>query len=167
MEGNITMFAIRNMMQIDDEIVCEISANCYRFAATVGDFTDEQMENALQSHCTLDHVASLRTNGVASVAELNGKVVGVVATLDNSIQVLFVATAAHGMGVGKALFQHAESFIASAGHQTLTLKTRPFAIPFYLKMRMEHAGHFYPAKGPLAGVELTVLRKSVFGKQRS
>ncbi|HXA47028.1 MAG TPA: GNAT family N-acetyltransferase [Burkholderiaceae bacterium] len=153
--------AIREMMQTDDERICEISADCYRFAARVGDFTDAQMESSLLTHGTLAHVASLRTNGIASVAELNGQLVGVIATLENSVQALLVATAAHGMGVGHALFRHAEAAMANAGHQTLTLKTRPSAIPFYLKMGMEFAGHWTPPAGPLAGVELTVLGKSL------
>jgi len=159
--GHEEMISIRQMTESDDEAVCRISAACYHFAAQVHDFTEQQVDLALQEHCTRQHVSSLRTNGNALVAELDGQVVGAIITSDNIIQALFVDPAIHRKGIGRVLFQNAEESIARAGYPTLTLRTRPFAVPFYLAMGMKCDGYWHPQEGPLAGLELTVLEKNM------
>jgi putative acetyltransferase len=149
------------MTQDDDDAVCRISAACYRFAVQVHDFTDQEAKTALHEHCRPDHIASLRVSGNALVAEWEGQIAGVIVTRGNSIQVLFVDPTLHRKGVGRALFRRAEEMIAQAGHSTLTLKTRPSAIPFYLAMRMECTGHWHPKNGAFAGMQLTVLDKQL------
>jgi len=155
------MLTIRQMTQDDDEAVCRIFGACYRFAAQVHDFTAQEVTTTLLEHCRSDHIASLRVSGNALVAESEGQVAGVIVTRGNSIQVLFVDPTVHRKGVGRALFRRAEEKIATAGHSTLTLKTRPSAIPFYLAMGMECTGHWHPQNGALAGMEMTVLEKQL------
>jgi GNAT superfamily N-acetyltransferase len=153
------MIVVRQMTEGDDSAVCEISAQCFRFAAEARDFTPQQVAMALQEYCSREHVASLRLNGAGSVAELDGAVVGVVVTRDDSIQVLLVRPVAHRQGVGRALFRYAEEEIAKAGHALLRLKTAASAMPFYSAMGIARTGAWRPGGGPLSGAGLIVLEK--------
>ncbi|MBN1294989.1 MAG: GNAT family N-acetyltransferase [Candidatus Latescibacteria bacterium] len=149
------------MTEADDEVVCEITAQCLRFAADVCDFTQEQVALALKKYCSRQHVASLRVKGISFIAELDGAVVGVVTTKDNSIQALFVNPVVHRKGIGRALFHQAQKEIDKAGYPALRVVTAASAVPFYSAMGMTPTASLRPKDGPFCGANLVVLEKPI------
>lgn len=99
------------------------------------------------------------------VAETGGSATGVIA-LERSpegwtIDRLWVEPAAHGLGVGRALVEHARTF--AAGH-VVDVLSDPSAEPFYLKLGARRAGQV-PA--PMPGAPDRILPRLVFDLQSS
>ena len=61
-----------------------------------------------------------------TIAEIDGKVAGLIYWRDDFIESVHVAEAFQGQGVGKALMAHAEKLMREAGHPVARLETDTF-----------------------------------------
>jgi GNAT superfamily N-acetyltransferase len=97
-----------------------------------------------------------RTKFTCYVAEVDGKVVGFMASSGSRVEELFVHPKHHRHGIAAALFRKAES---ECRDSVLTVGTTGYGLPFYQAMGMHVTGTRVVTFGPLEGRELTELEK--------
>lgn len=150
------MTTIRPMLEADDIPVAQIVAACYRFIANTDGLTRGQLDRLIAERCQPQHMAANRGRFTCRVAEVEGKVVGVIASSGSRIEELFVHPRHHRHGVATTLFRKAES---DCQHSLLTVGTTGNGLPFYRAMGMRVTGRRLVTFGPLEGRELTELEK--------
>lgn len=78
------------------------------------------------------------------VAELNAHVVGFYSLLiahgESELDLLFVADAAQGHGIGSALMVHLNVIAASIGIEAIKIVSHPLSLGFYLKIGARQEG---------------------------
>ena len=87
-------------------------------------------------------------------------IVGMVAVSGDEIAKLYVHPSRHGMGIGRELYQAAESIIRKGGHARVFLGAFSSAVPFYERMGLRMVGH-KPVGGALTGLTMTLMEKSL------
>lgn len=149
------------MLESDDKVVSQIMCECYRFIAEPDRLTVEQLDRMLQERCQPEHMAIMRSRFDCTVAEVNGKVCGIVALGGNNVAELFVHPAHHRHGIGAMLFRHAQERVKASDYTKLTVATTGYAIPFYEAMGMHTVGRRQVTFGPLEGRDLILLEKKL------
>ena len=84
------------------------------------------------------------------VAREGERIIGMVAVAGDTIAKLYVSPEHVGQGVGRLLYEAAESLILEHGYSRVWLGAFPTAVPFYEKMGLSVVGE-KAATGPLAG----------------
>lgn len=146
---------IRQMTQ-DDLAVSQIVSECYRFIAESDGLTLEQRNRMITERCQPEHMAANRARYACHVAEVDGTVVGFIASSGSNIEELFVHPKHHRRGIATALFRKAES---DCRHSVLTVGTTGYGAPFYQAMGMQITEKRPVTFGPLEGKELIQLEK--------
>jgi len=80
---------------------------------------------------------------------------------ENEITKLFVRPGEIRAGIGTMLFEIAQRAAVRGGHDALIVGTTGHAIPFYEAMGMEILEKRNAPSGPLAGCEITGLKKAL------
>ncbi len=88
------------------------------------------------------------------------QIVGVVAVSEGLITKLYVSPKHVGKGIGRSLYEAAESEIRATGHTRVTLGAFPTAVPFYTRMGLSVVGQKRPC-GALAGLTLALMEKEL------
>jgi GNAT superfamily N-acetyltransferase len=83
---------------------------------------------------------------------------GMASVSGDQITKLYVRPAVFGQGIGRELYEAAESIIAAGGYTRVRLGAFRSAVPFYRRMGLRASGH-KKAAGPLAGVVITLMEK--------
>jgi len=114
------------------------------FEASYAHFMPEQYVREFYDNNEAQRVArtSIERTGVA---EIMGRVVGFVTTLDNTVQELWVEPNYQGQGVGRALIEWVEEQFRGKGYPTITLycyAANTEAFEFYKKLRFRKASQF-------------------------
>lgn len=89
-----------------------------------------------------------------------GRIVGTVAVSGEMITKLYVSPDRTGEGIGRLLYEAAESMIRASGHGRVTLGAFPTAVPFYARMGLAVVGH-KRATGALEGVTIALMEKEL------
>jgi GNAT superfamily N-acetyltransferase len=85
-------------------------------------------------------------------------IVGVVAVSGEMITKLYVSPKHTREGIGRCLYEAAESLIQAAGHARVALGAFPSAVPFYRRMGLSVVGH-REATGALEGLTVALMEK--------
>ena len=128
---------IEPMTDADHAEVSELLRACFNWLADREGFADRQREFLVgprSSAETLGEESRTRPHLVAR--DQDGTILGMAAIRENEIARLYVHPRYHGRGVGKALFQAAESMIRQAGFAEVTVAAL-----------VEHSAAFYRAQG--------------------
>ena len=128
---------IEPMTDADHAEVSELLRACFNWLADREGFTDRQREFLVGPRSgaeTLRIESQTRPHLVARGQ--NRTILGMAAIRENEIARLYVHPQHHGRGVGKALFQAAESMIRQAGFTEVTVAAL-----------VENAAAFYRARG--------------------
>ena len=80
------------------------------------------------------------------------------ARASDTIAKLYVSPEHVGQGVGRLLYEAAESLILEHGYSRVWLGAFPTAVPFYEKMGLSVVGE-KAATGPLAGRKMMLMEK--------
>jgi predicted N-acetyltransferase YhbS len=94
------------------------------------------------------------------VARESGRIIGMVAVAGDRITKLYVSPDRTGQGVGRSLYEDAESLIRGSGHRHVKLGAFPTAVPFYERMGLSVVGE-WAATGPLAGRKMVLMEKEL------
>ena len=92
------------------------------------------------------------------VAHEGGAIIGMVAIAGDTIAKLYVSPERWGQGIGRSLYEAAESLIREHGHPCVRLGAFPTAVPFYQRMGLSVIGE-KAATGPLAGRNMILMEK--------
>ena len=94
------------------------------------------------------------------VAKERGRIIGVVAVTGDRITKLYVRPSCTGRGVGRSLYEDAESLIRASGHTNVKLGAFPTAVPFYERMGLTVVGD-RAATCALAGRKMMLMEKKL------
>jgi len=94
------------------------------------------------------------------VARDASQIVGVVAVSGEMITKLYVSPKHMGKGIGRSLYEAAESEIRAGGHTRVILGAFPTAVAFYTRMGLTVVGQKRPC-GALAGLTLAFMEKEL------
>ncbi len=128
---------IEPMMDADHAEVSELLRACFNWLAEREGFTDRQREFLVGPRSSAENLrieSQTRPHFVAR--DQDRTILGMAAIRENEIARLYVHPQYHGRGVGKALFQAAESMIRQAGFTEVTVAAL-----------VENAAVFYRAQG--------------------
>lgn len=92
------------------------------------------------------------------VAREGGAIIGMVAIAGDTITKLYVSPEHWGQGIGRSLYEAAESLVRENGHPRVWLGAFPTAVPFYERMGLSVVGE-KSATGPLTGRRVVLMEK--------
>jgi ribosomal protein S18 acetylase RimI-like enzyme len=151
------------MTDADHAEVSELLRACFNWLADREGFTDRQREFLVgprSSAETLREESQTRPHLVARGQD--GTILGMAAIRENEIARLYVHPEHHGRGVGKALFQAAESMIRAAGFAEVTVAALvESAAAFYRARGMQEVGRQPYEPQIFGGREVVLLAKRV------
>jgi ribosomal protein S18 acetylase RimI-like enzyme len=151
------------MTDADHAEVGELLRICFNWLADREGFTDAQREFLVgprSSAETLRQESQTRPHLVARGQD--GTILGMAAIRENEIARLYVHPQHHGRGVGKALFQAAESMIRQAGFAEVTVAALvDSSAAFYRARGMHEVGRQPYEPQIFAGREVVLLAKRV------
>lgn len=143
--------------------VSELLRACFNWLADREGFTDAQREFLVgprSSAATLREESQTRPHLVARSKD--GTILGMAAIRENEIARLYVHPQYHGRGVGKALFQAAESMIRRAGFPEVTVAALvDSSAAFYRARGMHEIGRQPYEPQIFGGREVVLLAKTV------
>jgi ribosomal protein S18 acetylase RimI-like enzyme len=128
---------IEPMTDADHVEVSELLRVCFNWLADREGFTDQQREFLVGPRSSAETLRiELQTRPHLVARDQDRTILGMAAIRENEIARLYVHPQYHGRGVGKALFQAAESMIRQAGFTEVTVAAL-----------VENAVAFYRARG--------------------
>jgi ribosomal protein S18 acetylase RimI-like enzyme len=128
---------IEPMTDADHAEVSELLRECFNWLADREGFTDRQREFLVGPRSSTETLRiESQTRPHLVVRDQDGAILGMAAVRENEIARLYVHPRHHGRGVGKALFEAAESMIRRAGFTEVTAAAL-----------VENAAGFYRAQG--------------------
>jgi predicted N-acetyltransferase YhbS len=136
------------------------AAPALTLAADTRSVTTEQSQFLVTERGSLDCVRRESQTQRYLVAHDDGSVVGMVAVAGDAITKLYVSADRTGEGIGRSLYEAAESVIRADGHSRVTLGAFPTAVPFYARMGMAVVG-CKNATGALEGLSITLMEKEL------
>ena len=92
-------------------------------------------------------------------------ILGMVAVSGETITKLYVSPEHQREGIGRSLYEAAESLIRRRGHARVTLGAFPSAVPFYRRMGLSVTGH-KDASGALRGLATALMEKELGSRGR-
>ena len=152
---------IRPMSESDEPEVSRILCACYRLLGRIEDLSPEGVEFLLSKRGSLESIQRESVDQTFLVAELEQRIVGIVAVDGSVVAKLYVDPPYHGRGIGAALFRAAEALIRQGGYDHFTLGSSPSAVGFYQTMGASVTGRKYLTRGPLAGHHPVLMRKQL------
>ena len=138
--------------------VSELLCEAYAWLAEREGLPGEQTELLQSIRGSVETVRRESQTETYVVARDESGIIGLVAVAGNVIRKLYVRPSRHGTGVGRALYEEAESLIRLGGHGKVTLGAFPSAVPFYEAMGLR-AVSVKESRGPLAGLRITLMEK--------
>jgi GNAT superfamily N-acetyltransferase len=148
------------MTRADATEVSELLQTSYALLQEREGLSQEQTDFLKSARGSLESVLRESRLQHYMVARHAGRIVGVVAVSGELITKLYVAPEHIGMGVGRLLYEAAESWIRAQGLSRVTLGAFPTAVPFYKEMGLEVVGEKRPC-GALSGLTLLLMEKSL------
>lgn len=128
---------IELMTDVDHAEVSELLRACFDWLADQEEFTDQQRAFLTGPRSGVETLRSESLERLHIVArDSDGSILGMAAIRENEVARLYVHPRCHGRGVGKALFEVAESMIRQAGFAEVTVAAL-----------VENAAAFYRARG--------------------
>jgi ribosomal protein S18 acetylase RimI-like enzyme len=154
---------IEPMTDADHAEVSELLRACFNWLAEREGFTDRQREFLVgprSSAETLQIECQTRPHLVAR--DQDRTILGMAAIRENEIARLYVHPQYHGRGVGKALFQAAESVIHQAGFTEVTVAALVDSAAAFYRARGMHEIGRQPYEPQIFGErEVVLLAKTV------
>lgn len=150
---------IRPMTESDQSAVSRVLCDCYRLLGRLEGLQPEAVEFLLSKRGSLESIQREAACQTFMVAEIEQRIVGMVAANGDVVAKLYVDPSHHGQGIGTALFNAAEAIIRQCGYDHLTLGSAPSAVGFYEAMGASVTGRKRLARGPLAGHRVVLMRK--------
>jgi GNAT superfamily N-acetyltransferase len=98
------------------------------------------------------------------VTDDGAHITGMVSVSGDQITKLYVRPSLRGRGIGRALYEAAESIIAAGGHARVRLGAFSSAVPFYESMGLRAVGK-KEGTGPMAGLAVTLMEKPLGAQQ--
>ncbi|MFH1312702.1 MAG: GNAT family N-acetyltransferase [Candidatus Eisenbacteria bacterium] len=146
------------MTDAETEAVNELLQSSYTWLGEREGLTDAQTDFLVSQRGSLEHVRNESQAQSYLVARDGARIVGVVAVSGEMVTKLYVGPEHMGKGVGRLLYEAAESAIRAGGHTRVKLGAFPTAVPFYERMGLEVVSHRTPA-GALAGLNMAMMEK--------
>ncbi|MHC4599810.1 MAG: GNAT family N-acetyltransferase [Planctomycetota bacterium] len=153
--------AVRKMTAEDLPKVAALLEEAYTYLAEMEGLTPDQRENLIRERGSEEALLEQMSMYRFFVLEKESILSGVMALRENEITKLFVQPGEIRAGIGTMLFEIAQRAVARGGHDALVVGTTGHAIPFYKAMGMEIVEKRNAAVGPLAGWEITVMKKAL------
>ncbi|MCL4694595.1 MAG: GNAT family N-acetyltransferase [Candidatus Hydrogenedentes bacterium] len=151
----------------DAEEISHVLCACYEGFIRSDGFEEEVVEQLKQVRGSLPCIRDEIAEGGVFVAEVEGRVAGIVSVHGNEIARLYVAPKHQRCGVGTRLFNCAETCIRASGFAHLTLGAAGRSmLPFYEKLGMCFVREKKIVAGPCAGMTVTILEKQLMGDDR-
>jgi ribosomal protein S18 acetylase RimI-like enzyme len=150
---------IRPMSESDQLEVCRVLCACYRLLGRIEGLSPEAVEFLLSERGSLESIQRESACQTFLVAEVEQRIVGMVAVNGSLVAKLYVDPPYHGRGIGTALFRAAEAIVLQGGYDHLTLGAAPSAVGFYRAMGAAVTGRKPPSRGPLAAHRPFLMRK--------
>jgi predicted N-acetyltransferase YhbS len=151
------------MTESETEAVSELLQSSYTWLGEHEGLTAEQTDFLVSQRGSVDHVRHESQSQLYLVARDGGRIVGVVAVSGDLIAKLYVSPEHTGKGIGRMLYEAAESTIRAGGHARVRLGAFPTAVPFYERMGLEVVSHRTPT-GPLEGLNMAMMEKRLGAK---
>jgi GNAT superfamily N-acetyltransferase len=148
------------MGQVDAAEVSDLLRSSYTRLGEHEGLSAEQTRFLVSQRGSLESVRRELQSQRYVVARDAERIVGVVAVSGNKITKLYVSPEHLGEGIGRSLYEAAESVIRADGHMRVTLGAFPTAVPFYTRMGLTVVGH-KEAGGVLAGLTVALMQKEL------
>lgn len=150
------------MTDADHAEVSELLRACFNWLADREGFTDREREFLVGPRSSPETLRTeSRTRPHLVARDPNGRILGMAAIRENEIARLYVHPRFHGRGVGKALFEAAESLIRAAGFAEVTAAALvASAAAFYRARGMREVGRQPYEPEIFRGREVVLLAKA-------
>lgn len=148
----------RPMRQSEIGDVSELLREAYMWLGEREQLSSEQVEFLVSERGSRKTIQRESRKERYVVADNGMKLTGVVSVGGDTITKLYVRPSSHGTGVGRELYEAAESIIAAEGYRRVTLGAFGSAVPFYRSMGLHAVGR-KGATGELSGVVITLMEK--------
>jgi GNAT superfamily N-acetyltransferase len=148
------------MTQAEVPRVSELLRVSYALLGEREGFSAEQIEYLKEERGSPECVSRESRSQRYLVARDAGLIVGMVAVSGDTITKLYVSPGRLGEGIGRTLYEAAESDIHAHCHTRVSLGAFPSAVGFYGRMGLRLVGH-KEASGPLAGVSVALMEKEL------
>ncbi len=151
-----------DMTETDIPAVSALLARSYVVLAEREGLSAEQEQYLVSERRSVECLRRESQDQRYILARDGDEIVGVVAVSGDLIGKLYIDPEHHGHGVGRALYDSAESLIREAGHGRVRLGAFPTAVPFYEQMGLSAVGE-KAATGPLSGRTVVLMEKIMVG----
>jgi putative acetyltransferase len=148
----------RPMKQSEIGAVSDLLSECYAWLGEREGFSSLQVEFLVSKRGSIETIQRESRKEQYIVADDGAHLVGMVSVSGDQITKLYVRPSAAGRGIGRELYEAAESIIAASGHARVSLGAFSSAVPFYQRMGLSAVGR-KAATGALAGVVITLMEK--------
>lgn len=152
--------ATTRMKEADVEEVSELLRSSYAMLAEREGLSRDQADYLVTERGSVECVRRESKCQRYMVAREGGGITGIVAVSGDTIAKLYVHPDCTGQGVGRSLYDAAESVIRGEGHGCVRLGAFPTAVPFYEKMGLVAVGR-KAATGPLEGRAVVLMEKKL------
>lgn len=151
----------RKMRETDLTRVAMFLEECYGELAAREGMGEPERRRLIEARGSEAALRSQMEEYVFYLLERESIPAGLVALKDNEITKLYVGPAHQGSGLGRILFEVAQRIIVRRGYDSILVGTTAHAVPFYESMGMSVEGRRPAPAGPLAGREITILKKEL------
>jgi len=148
------------MEEADAAEVSRLLVSSYEFLGEREGLSPEQTRFLVSRRGSLECVRRESRSQQYLIARDAGGIVGVVAVSGDTITKLYVSPKHTGEGIGRSLYEAAESLIRNGGHARVALGAFPTAVPFYVRMGLSVVGH-KEAAGALEGLTVALMHKEL------
>lgn len=148
------------MDEADAAEVSQLLRSSYEFLGEREGLSEEQTHFLVSQRGSIECVRRESQSQHYLVARDPGGIVGVVAVFGDTITKLYVSPKRTGEGIGRSLYEAAESLIRAEGRARVTLGAFPTAVPFYVRMGLSVVGH-KEATGALEGLTVALMQKEL------
>lgn len=148
------------MTAADAPRVSELLRDSYTVLGEREGLSPEQTRYLVEERASLECVSRESQSEQYLLVRDSGFIVGMVAVSGDTITKLYVDPERTREGIGRSLYEAAESAIRANGHSRVSLGAFPTAVPFYARMGLVLVGE-KPATGPLAGVSVALMEKAL------
>ncbi len=146
--------------EIDD--VSELLRESYAWLGERERFSTKQVEFLVSSRGSTETIERESQAEQYLVLDDGTSLTGMVSVSGDTVTKLYVRPSLSGLGMGRELYEAAESLIAAGGHTRVALGAFSSAVPFYERMGLRAVGQ-KEATGALAGVVITLMEKPLAG----
>lgn len=148
----------RRMRESEVTEVSRLLSESYAWLGEREGLSPEQTEFLVLHRGSTECVRRESSEQIYLVSHDGDLVVGMAAVSGERIEKLYVRPSHHGMGIGRHLYEQAESIIRAGGYLRVALVAFGSAVPFYERMGLKIVGR-KQARGALAGLAMTLMEK--------